>query len=102
MGGSLHEKVIELLPHEIRDAMEGSKKVPLRTSRRSVLRKEMLENTTPIVTSQPLLSNGPSQLAPSGSNRAPAPGPPMKTVPGPPLKTLPSSTTIYAVSKEGN
>jgi len=98
--GSLHEKVIDLLPSEIRDALEVTKKVPVRASRRSsIANKEMLETSPP----PPAL---PAQLqkrsVPPGppSSRAPAPGPPMMTVPSPTTRTFPRTRTGSTVDEE--
>merc|ERR1712025_124040 len=99
--GSIHEKVVDLLPAEIRDALEVSKKVPSRSSRRSsVVNKEILESSSPPPVPAAHFQPRVAPPGPSGSNRAPAPGPPTTTVPGPASTTLPRARRVSSMEEE--
>merc|ERR1719184_535248 len=99
--GSLHEKVIDLLPSEIRDALEVTKKVPVRTSRRSsITNKELLDTSSPPPALPEQLQQRSGPPGPPSSTRAPAPGPPMMTAPGSTSRTYPRTRTVSTVDEE--
>merc|ERR1719186_1974634 len=109
--GSLHEKVLEFLPTNLRDSLEDKRKVPARVPRKSMSDKDGQEaapSYLPSVTRTPL--PGPPSLrgpAPGPSTRGPAPGPPMpaRSVPGPPhvvpsTRSLPKSLSVSTVPED--
>merc|ERR1712179_129848 len=99
--GSLHEKVIDLPPSEIRDALEVPKKVPVRTSRRSsIANKEILDTSPPPPALPAQLQQRSAPPGPPSSTRAPAPGPPMMTTPGSTSRTYPRTRRVSTVDEE--
>eukprot|EP00092_Neocalanus_flemingeri_P037566 GFUD01040901.1.p1 GENE.GFUD01040901.1~~GFUD01040901.1.p1 ORF type:complete len:1283 (+),score=422.18 GFUD01040901.1:44-3892(+) len=100
--GSLHEKVLDLIPANLRDSLEGTKKVLTRTTRRSVINRDNQDGAAmslPPAVRPPV--PGPS------SSRGPAPGPPMaaRPVPGPPstavsTRSLPKSLSVSVVPED--
>eukprot|EP00092_Neocalanus_flemingeri_P037564 GFUD01040899.1.p1 GENE.GFUD01040899.1~~GFUD01040899.1.p1 ORF type:complete len:1304 (+),score=404.79 GFUD01040899.1:44-3955(+) len=100
--GSLHEKVLDFIPPNLRDSLEGTKKVLTRTTRRSVINRESQDAAaTSLTLAVRLPAPGPS------SSRGPAPGPPMaaRPVPGPPstalaTRSLPKSLSVSVVPED--
>jgi len=98
--GSLHEKVLDLLPPNVKESLEVAKKITTRTTRKSVSSKDIQDTVSSApshtTVSGPSSSRGTSAGPTTTSTRAPAPGPP-----GPPLaRSLPKSLTVSAVPED--